>query len=120
MALNFRLAYNAGAEFIDLFPQTGIQGITDVGNVLSYSTINVTIPAVSSGTTQTISIATTAAQASAPVYMVLTSTGTQAEQDYATIAQYEVQSNSLILTRLYSWPQDSIEVTLIFMEGGVK
>ena len=120
MALNFRLSYNAGTQFVDLFPRTGIQGVTDAGDVLNYSTISVTIPAVLSGTTQTISITTTETQVSAPVYMVLTSTGDQAEQDYATITQYQVQDNSLVLTRLYSFPKDSINVMLIFEEGGVQ
>lgn len=121
MALNFRLAYNTGIEFVDLFPWTGIEGIVDGNNILQYSTIPVTIPPVSSSTiTQTISITTSTQQASAPVYMVLTSTGNQAEQDYATITQYQVQDNGLVLTRLYSWPQDSINVVLIFEEGGVR
>lgn len=114
------MAYNEGVEFIDLFPQTNINGIQDIGNILSYSTINVTIPAPSSNvTTQAITISTTASQVSAPVYMFLTSTGGTSLEDYLTIDQFQVQTNSLIITRLYAWPTNSINVVLIFKEEGV-
>lgn len=120
MAINFRLAYNSGLEIVDLFPNSNMSAIQGINNIMKYSTIDVTIPApTSQDTTQTISISTTTSQVNAPVSMILTSTGTQAEIDYATITQYEVNMNQLIITRLYTWPEDSINVTLIFEEAGV-
>lgn len=120
MAVNFRLAYNSGIEIIDLFPNSAISCVQGIDNIMQYSTINVTIPApTSQDITQTISISTTTSQVNAPVSMILTSTGTQAEIDYATITQYEVNTNQLIITRLYTWLEDSINVTLIFEEAGV-
>lgn len=120
MAVNFRLAYNDGLEIVDLFPKSNFSAIENTGNIMKYSTIDVTIPApTSQNITQTISITTTDKQVSSPVYMILTSTGTQAEADYATINQYQVTTNQLIITRLYNFPQDSINVTLIFEEAGV-
>lgn len=120
MAVNFRLAYNSGLEIVDLFPASSMGAVDGAENVMQYSTLNVTIPApTSQDVTQTISITTTAQQVATPVYMVLTSTGAQAESDYATISQYQVTENQLVLTRLYNWPQDSINVTLIFEEAGV-
>ena len=120
MAVNFRLAYNSGLDIVDLFPASSMAAVDGAENVMQYSTLNVTIPApTSQDVTQTISITTTAQQVAAPVYMVLTSTGAQAESDYATISQYQVTENQLVITRLYNWPQDSINVTLIFEEAGV-
>lgn len=120
MAVNFRLAYNSALEIVDLFPASSMGAVDGAENVMQYSTLNVTIPApTSQDVTQTISITTTAQQVAAPVYMVLTSTGAQAESDYATISQYQVTENQLVITRLYNWPQDSINVTLIFEEAGV-
>ena len=120
MAVNFRLAYNSGLEIVDLFPASSMAAIENNSAVMQYSTINVTIPApTSQDITQTISITTTDKQVAAPVYMVLTSTGNQAENDYSTIDQYQVTTNQLIITRLYRWPQNSIDVTLIFEEAGV-
>ena len=120
MALNFRLAYNSGLEIVDLFPASSMVAIDGNDNIMKYSTIDVTIPApTTQDTTQTIAITTTPQQVAAPVYMLLTSTGQQAQSDYGTIDQYQVTTNQLVLTRLYTWPQDSINVTLIFEEAGV-
>lgn len=120
MAVNFRLAYNDGLEIVDLFPKSNFSAIENAGNIMKYSTIDVTIPAPSSQQlTQTISITTTSKQVNAPVYMVLNSTGEQAEEDYTTINQYRVTTNQLIITRLYKQPKNSINVTLIFEEAGV-
>lgn len=120
MAVNFRLSYNSGLEFVDLFPGSSMSAVQGTDNIMSYSTIDVTIPApATQDVTQTIAITTTDAQANAPVYMILNSTGNQSEEDYATINQFQIQTNSLVITRLYSWPKDSINVTLIFKEAGI-
>lgn len=117
MAVNFRLAYNSGTEFVDLFPRTNIDEIIG-GRMMSYSTISVTIPSPSSATTtQTVAITTTDNQVASPVSMMLTSTGSQAQADYATITQFEILENQLVLTRLYSQPTGSINVVLIFEEA---
>ena len=51
--------------------------------------------------------------------MFLTSTGGTSLEDYLTIDQFQVQTNSLIITRLYAWPTNSIDAVLIFKEEGV-
>lgn len=117
MAVNFRLSYNEGLSFVDLFPQSSIQAISDATNLLQYSTITVTIPAsTTSDIIQTVAITTTSAQVNAPVEMYLLSTGTQAQSDYNTITQFSVTNNQLNLTRLYNQPVDDIEVQLVFKE----
>lgn len=117
MAVNFRLAYNDGLDIVDLFPKSNVMSIIDNTNAMKYSTIDVAIPAPTTEvTTQTIAITTTTAQVNAPVYMFLTSTGEQAEIDYSTITQFSVSTNELELVRLYNWPQESINVTLVFKE----
>lgn len=117
MAVNFRLSYNEGLSFVDLFPQSNIQAILDATNLLQYSTMTVTIPApTTSDITQTVAITTTSAQVNAPVEMYLLSTGAQAQSDYNTITQFSVTNNQLNLTRLYSQPVNDIEVQLVFKE----
>lgn len=118
MAVNFRLSYNEGLSFVDLFPQSNIQAILDATNLLQYSTMTVTIPApTTSDITQTVAITTTSAQVNAPVEMYLLSTGAQAQSDYNTITQFSVTNNQLNLTRLYSQPVNDIEVQLVFKEA---
>lgn len=117
MSTNFRLAYTNGIEYIDLFPSTSIAGIVDSDNVFEITTLEVTIPAPSTSiTTQTVTISTTTAMVDAPFQVILNSTGTQAESDFATINQLQVTENQLLVTRLYSMPVDSIDVILIFFE----
>lgn len=122
MAVNFRLAYNDSTKIVDLFPRIGIAAVENNSDLLHYSVIdNITIPVPSIGEelTQTITITTTTKQISAPVAMFLVSTGTQAEADYATISQYSVEQNQLIITRLYNLPTNTITVQLVFLEAGV-
>lgn len=95
-------------------------GIKGTENVLKYSEIEVNIPAVAEGQNiQNIAITTTARQVDAPVYMMLLSTGEQAEKDYGTITQFAVMENQLTITRLYSWPTGEIKVKLLFEEKGL-
>lgn len=116
MAVNFRLSYRSGLTYTDLFPTTNIEAVID-SNFLRYSSIEgVSIPVPSGNpTTQTIDIQTTAAQVASNVRMEL-ATGEQ--DDYNTIVQFEIQTNQLILTRLYEWPTNAITVNLIFEERG--
>lgn len=120
MAIDFRLSVNAGGDYTDLFPRTGMKGIKGTENVMRYSEIEVSIPAVTEGQNiQNIAIATSASQVDAPVFMMLMSTGAQAEKDYGTITQFAVTQNQLTITRLYSWPTSEIKVKLLFEERGV-
>lgn len=120
MAVNFRLAYNSGLNIVDLFPSSNMKAVDNTDDIMQYSFINVTIPPPSNqANTQSISISTTSKQVSAPVYMFLNSSGEQAMLDYLTISQFQVTNNQLILTRLYSWPEENINVTLLFEEVGV-
>ena len=122
MSLNFRLAYayNDGNQFSDLFPSTSMNAIQDNNNVLSYSSVTVTIPASTAQTlTQTISTNFTNAQAAAPFYVILNSNTEQSKKDFNTITQIEVSINQLTITRLYDYPQNDIEITLLFEEEGV-
>lgn len=119
MATNFRLAYTNGIEYIDLFPKTSVTAIVDAQNVYDIVQVDVNIPApTSSALTQTVALSTTPAMVAAPFRVYLSSTGTQAESDYATINQVEVQDNQLVITRLGDMPVGAIEVTLVFFEIG--
>lgn len=118
MPTNFRLSYTNGIEFVDLFPSTNVAAITDGDGIYQIETMDVTIPAPASGTsapnTQTVAITTTDDMVSAPFNMYLSSTGEQATKDYATISQAQVTANQLSITRLYTMPEGSINVTLVF------
>lgn len=117
MATNFRLAYTNGIEYIDLFPKTSVTAIVDVQNIYDIVQVDVNIPAPTSSTlTQTVALSTTPAMVAAPFRVYLSSTGTQAESDYATINQVEVQDNQLVITRLGDMPVGAIDVTLVFFE----
>lgn len=116
MSTDFRLEYTNGIEFIDLFPKTGVNCITDGTNISNNSVLTVTIPKPSGSApnTQNVTITTTAAQVAAPFEVVLLSTGAQAEQDFGTISQMQVTTNRLTITRLYTMPAGSIQVALVF------
>lgn len=117
MATNFRLAYTNGIEYIDLFPKTSVTAIVDVQNIYDIVQVDVNILAPTSSTlTQTVALSTTPAMVAAPFRVYLSSTGTQAESDYATINQVEVQDNQLVITRLGDMPVGAIDVTLVFYE----
>lgn len=117
MATNFRLAYTNGIEYIDLFPKTSVTAIVDAQNIYDIVQVDVNIPApTSSALTQTVALSTTPAMVAAPFRVYLSSTGTQAESDYATINQVEVQDNQLVITRLGDMPVGAIDVTLVFFE----
>lgn len=116
MSTDFRLEYTNGIEFIDLFPKTGVNCITDGSNISNNSVLTVTIPKPSGSApnTQNVTITTTAAQVTAPFEVVLLSTGAQAEYDYGTISQIQIATNTLTITRLYTMPVASIQVALVF------
>lgn len=114
MARNFRLAARQGTGYTDLFPRlASIDNVIDANSAFKKETINVTIPATTDNT-QTITITTTPEQVAAPVNMYMTSTGEQAQADYATINQFSVTDNTLTIIRLYTMPTGSIDVTLEF------
>lgn len=121
MPTNFRLAYNSdGLNYTDLFPKTSMDAIYETDNIYEITQLQVNIPAPSSQTlTQTISITTTPQMLNASFRVYLVSTGSQAESDYGTISQIQIQQNSLLITRLYSMPKNSITVELVFLEKGV-
>ena len=117
MATNFRLAYTNGIEYIDLFPKTSVTAIVDAQNIYDIVQVDVNIPAPTSpALTQTVALSTTPAMVAAPFRVYLSSTGIQAESDYATINQVEVQDNQLVITRLGDMPVGAIDVTLVFFE----
>lgn len=119
MATNFRLAYLNGTEFTDLFPRTSIGGITDAVQALRFASLQVTIPATTD-MTQTITITTEAGMEDAWVEMNLVGDTDQEKADYATITQFEIQPNQLIITRLGSMPTGQIQVNLLFYMQGVE
>lgn len=117
MATNFRLAYTNGIEYIDLFPKTSVTAIADAQNMYDIVQVDVNIPAPTSpALMQTVALSTTPTMVAAPFRVYLSSTGTQAESDYATINQVEVQDNQLVITRLGDMPVGAIDVTLVFYE----
>lgn len=118
MPTNFRLAYNSdGLNYVDLFPKTSTDAIIGADNIYEITQLQVDIPAPSVSTlTQSIAISTTAQMVSSPFRMYLLTTGEQAESDYSTISQIEIQNNELLVTRLYNMPIGTITVELVFFE----
>lgn len=118
MPTNFRLAYNSdGLNYTDLFLKTSIDAIIGADNIYELTQLQVDIPAPSGTTlTQSVAIDTTPQMVNASFRSYLVSTGTQAESDYATITQMEVQDGELLITRLYNMPVSTITVNLIFFE----
>ena len=120
MAINFRLNYLESINnYIDIFLQTGMEGIIDNENLLSFSILEVTIPTTSNNT-QTISISSPVPQENFNVLMFLLDTTEEAIINYSTINQFEITNNNLIITRLYNMPNDSINVILLFEKEGVN
>lgn len=116
MALDFRLAYTDSIRYIDLFPDTSVNAITDAGdNLYQVVVLPVNIPAVQTET-QDIAITADASLANSIVRMYLTSSGDQAQDDYLTISQFKISLNQLTLTRLYDYPAGSIDINLIFFK----
>lgn len=115
MALNFRLSYTNGIEFVDMFPSTDVRGITDGANIYGTQVVNLTIPAVSEvPVTQTISLATTPEMVNSQFDVYLLSEGEQAVKDFSTINQIEITTNQVNITRLYVAPESDIQVALLF------
>lgn len=119
MAVNFRLSYNTGINYVDLFPSVVMQNITDGENLLKYSTLNVTIPSDNLYVTNNIPLTLTQAQQNAPFFIFLISTGGTAQEDYNCITSAKIESNNLVLSYFYELPTNDIEILLIFLEGGV-
>ena len=119
MATNFRLSYNNGYNVIDLFPQSNMQAVANIGNILNTSMVEVTIPPLGQELTreQNITLSLTPQQQSAPFFVVLKSTGEQALRDYSTIVQMYINGNTLTILRFDWWPSGSIDVQLFFEEN---
>lgn len=118
-AIGFRLSYLNGFNFIDLFPKTSIEGISGTEQMLKINSLQLTIPATTD-MTQIIPITTENNIEKTWVEMNLIGTTEQEKKDYATITQFEIQSNQLIITRLGSMPVDQIQVNLLFYMKGVE
>ena len=117
MPTDFRLSYTNGIEYIDLFPQTSIEGIIDSNNIYNITTLNVTVPSLNTpNITKIISINTTPSMINSPFQVILNSTTEQDELDFLTINQIQVINNQLVITRLYNMPVNSINITLLFFE----
>lgn len=120
MSLDFRLAYNSGVEYVDLFPVTSLEAISGTENSLKITPLSVTIPSVSPGTiVQSITIPTTDSKNNSQVSMLLVSSGNDAIRDYSTIDQFQVNNGELIINRFYNYPISDIDVILLFYETGV-
>ena len=117
MAIDVRPSFKSGVEYVDMFLHTSVSAIDDLHTEFKKVSMVVTIPA-SQELTQIISIVTDERMPNSSFDVFLNSTGDEAEYDFSTITQMEVQANQLIVTRLYSKPKGTIDVTLIFYEKG--
>ena len=118
MPTNFRLAYNSdGLNYVDLFPKTSMDAIIGADNTYEVTELQVTIPVPDTSIlNQTITISTTPKMVSSLFRMYLVSTGNQAQNDYNTTTQAQVETNQVIITRAYDMPINSIIVMLVFFE----
>ena len=120
MAIDFKLEYTNGIEYIDIFPRTKLEGIIDRGNNLyDIQLMQVTIPAnTAQGYSQTISIDTSGGLENCGVQMYLLNESEQTLKDYSTIDQFQVLANQLVINRLYSYPTHDVTVELVFFKIG--
>ena len=118
MAVNFRFEVKEDTgEYTDLFFRSSTDAILDGQDLYYRVGLDVTIPAPDTETfVQTVPITTDAKMPDSQFYVFLTSTGEQAEKDYATINQIECQANQLLVTRLGNMPEGDINVHLVFYE----
>lgn len=114
MATNFTLAYNNGAQYVDLFLETSLAALILEG-AFQIVTLNVEIPATTNDT-QTVSIVTDSKMPTSMFRLYLDSTDPIDISNYNTITQAQVLENQLVLTYLYNKPSAPINVTLVFLE----
>lgn len=112
MALNFRLLYKTSSGYTDLFPSGNVQTLIGAESNYSIEELIVTIPAIQN-TEQNISITTNEKMIDAITKMFLVSGNIE---DYNTISQFEVTDNNLNIIRLGSFPQQNIQIKLVFYE----
>ena len=112
----FRLAYNNGFEYVDLFPKTNIDSIEGKNKLLKYTTVTVDIP-VTTDITQSIPIDLTPTQSTAPFYVELLTNTAQGEADYGTIDQLKIENGELVISRLNDMPTSQIQIKLTFKEN---
>lgn len=116
---DFRLSYLNGSDFVDLFPKTSMESLIDGDNILSFIVIPVTIP-VTIENIQTIPLVTSETNLEDFWVDMYLMGNTEADKiAYATITQYEIKQNELIITRLNKSPVSEIQVQLIFYKQGV-
>ena len=118
MSFKFRLAYNEGFDYTDLFPKTNVKAIEGNEDILKYSEINLTIP-VTTELEQTIPLTLTSNQQNSPFFIELQNVNEDTLTDYYTINQAQIVDNNLILIRLDNLPKNSIDVKIRFKEIGV-
>lgn len=115
MATNFRWEYLSATGYIDLFPETDIEAITDATRIFDIVAIDVDIPPAST-LTQTVTITTDGKMEESPFRVFLNSTGDEAERDYSTIDNLQVTANTLTVTRAFNYPTGTISIKLVFFE----
>lgn len=119
MAINFRLSYNQGFSYTDLFPRTDVKGISFNTSTSrsQHATINLTIPPTND-LIQSIPVDIPLAYVNVPVYMELLYKSESDIYDYSTISQFQILDGTLNITRLYTKPTGSIQVVLVFNING--
>lgn len=112
MALNFRLLYKTSSGYTDLFPSGNVQTLIGAESNYSIEELIVTIPAIQN-IEQNIIISTNNKMINAVTKMFLVSGDIK---DYNTISQFEVTNNNLNIIRLGTFPQQNIQIKLVFYE----
>lgn len=115
MATNFRLMYNTGIDYNDMFQQTDVEAIIGAENIFNTSEIDVNVPATQDNI-QNISITTNSSQVNSVFRVYLNTTGEDALTAYNTITQAQITNNQLTLVRLYDKPTTDISIKLVFYE----
>lgn len=114
MSLNFKLAYNSGFDYVDLFPRTSVDAIEFDKKATKQYSIQVNIPK-SNDLLQTISIKTPLELSDKIVYMTLLYRKETDIYNYSTISQFSIENGTLKITRLYGGSLSDIQVLLTFV-----
>lgn len=114
--IEFRFSAKQNNTYLDLFPRTSVNAITNDEHIRGMQVLEVDIP-VSTETVQTIAVQTNNRIIDAPFEVHYVSGD---KNSYNTISQIEVSENTLTIYRLHNKPEANVKIALVFYTMGVN
>lgn len=113
--IEFRLSAKQNNAYLDLFPRTSVNAITNGEHIRGMQVLEVNIP-VTTETIQTIAIQTNNRIVDAPFEVHYISGD---KNSYNIISQIEISENTLTIYWLHNKPEASVKIALVFYTMGV-